>query len=150
MLKFIKSGLFLICIAISILSLFFTSCSTISAINKTEKTAGIGSAAGSAIGAVIGKRAGNTVVGATIGAALGSTTGSFIGRRLDNLTANKKNTPLYVIDGVPYRQKTAQNKLINLPEGEIESVIILKNEEAVALYGDKGENGAILIALRKI
>jgi phage tail tape-measure protein len=127
----------------------FTGCSTI---NKTEKTAVLGSAAGGAIGAMIGKRAGNTAVGATIGAVIGASTGAYIGRKLDNLSGhkNRTNPPLYVINGLTYVGKDAQQMLAHIESERIESVVILKTEDAVALYGNKGENGAVLISLKKI
>lgn len=141
-----------------ILSLFIISIIIVillpgcASINKAQKSAVIGSAAGGAIGAVIGKRAGNSAVGATIGAVIGASTGAYIGRKLDNLSGRKDNAnpPLYVINGFTFLGKDAEKMLAKIKTEKIESVVVLKTEEAVAQYGDKGENGAILISVKKI
>ena len=136
-------------LAVIVIVILLPGCSTI---NKTQKSTVLGSAAGSAIGAMIGKRAGNCAVGATIGAVIGASTGAFLGRKLDLLSGqkDKDHPPLYVVNGLTFLGKDAQNMLANIEKEKIESVIVLKNEEAVALYGDKGENGAILISLKEI
>lgn len=142
----IKWPVFL-CIALMLIT--FTGCSSL---DKMQQSTLLGSAAGGAIGATIGKRAGNTVVGATIGAALGATTGAFIGRKIDDFNGIKsgdKGVPLYVINGIPYSVKSARHKLTSVNPSQIESIVVLKMDQARALYGNKGENGAILISLTK-
>lgn len=144
-----RSVLVVICVALVIVSSIFTSCSSI---NKTQKSTVLGSAAGGALGAVIGKRAGNTAVGATIGAVIGASTGAFIGKRLDYISGKKSNkpAPLYVINGKVYIEKDARNLLAAIQPEKIERIEVLKTEEAIALYGNKGENGAVLVSVKDI
>ena len=60
-----------------------------------------------------------------------------------------KNAPLYVINGVPYSVKSARHKLTSVNSSQIESIVVLKMDQAIARYGNKGENGAILISISK-
>ncbi|MDR1715993.1 MAG: SusC/RagA family TonB-linked outer membrane protein [Prevotella sp.] len=53
--------------------------------------------------------------------------------------------PLIVIDGVPYTNMT----LRDLPADDIESMNVLKGATASALYGSKGDGGAIMISTKK-
>lgn len=53
-------------------------------------------------------------------------------------------TPLIVIDGVPYQNKT----LSDISAEDIESISVLKGATASALYGFRGANGAILITTK--
>jgi len=70
--------------------------------------------------------------------------------------------PLYVIDGVPLIQggtlgsasgvegsTTAKNPLIFLNPADIESMTILKDASAAAIYGSRGANGVILITTKQ-
>jgi TonB-linked SusC/RagA family outer membrane protein len=68
--------------------------------------------------------------------------------------------PLYVIDGVPLNSAGAQytqaqggasalNPLININPNDIESMTVLKDASAVAIYGSRGSNGVILITTKK-
>ena len=120
--------------------------------NKSQKTAVLGSAAGSAIGAMIGKRAGNTAVGATIGAVIGASTGAYIGRKLDILSGhkNRPNPPLFVINGHTFVGEEAQQMLAKIQSERIENVVVLKTEEAVARFGNKGQNGAVIVSVKEI
>ncbi|MDR0395546.1 MAG: TonB-dependent receptor [Tannerella sp.] len=54
------------------------------------------------------------------------------------------NTPLYVVDGVPY-----DGDLAALNSSDIESLTVLKDASANALYGARGANGVILITTKK-
>lgn len=53
-------------------------------------------------------------------------------------------TPLLVIDGTPYANKT----LSDMSSEDIESMSILKGATASALYGFRGSNGAILVTTK--
>jgi TonB-dependent SusC/RagA subfamily outer membrane receptor len=57
-----------------------------------------------------------------------------------------KANPLYVIDGV---ERPEKNALENLNPNDIESISILKETEAKAVYGERGVNGVILIKMKK-
>jgi TonB-linked SusC/RagA family outer membrane protein len=62
--------------------------------------------------------------------------------------------PLYVIDGVPLNDDSysfqqggsaALNPLLNINPNDIESMSVLKDAAAVAIYGSRGANGVVLI-----
>lgn len=55
------------------------------------------------------------------------------------------NEPLYVIDGFP----TNQNMLLSLNNSDIESIEILKDASATAIYGSRGANGVVLITTKQ-
>jgi TonB-linked SusC/RagA family outer membrane protein len=71
--------------------------------------------------------------------------------------------PLYVIDGVPFNntnsggtpssiggdEKQTLNILAFLDPNEIESIDILKDASATAIYGSRGANGVVLITTRR-
>ncbi len=73
------------------------------------------------------------------------------------------NDPLYIIDGVPYTSQTLTSNSVNeiMPGGygasplnsinpnDIESIEILKDADATAIYGSRGGNGVILITTKK-
>jgi TonB-dependent starch-binding outer membrane protein SusC len=73
-------------------------------------------------------------------------------RGTNSIDANSE--PLYVIDGVPATQGTTsddptQNPLNSINPNEIESIDILKDASATAIYGARGANGVILITTRR-
>lgn len=80
-------------------------------------------------------------------------------RGANSITAN--NEPLYVIDGLPLDNSigTPQSGIINNPTprnplnalspSDIESVEVLKDASATAIYGSRGANGVILITTKK-
>ena len=57
-------------------------------------------------------------------------------------TLNGKNSPLVMVDGIP-------RDITSLAPEEVESVVILKDAAAVALYGYKGINGAVNIITKR-
>ena len=65
--------------------------------------------------------------------------------------------PLFVVDGVPMNDGAYSNSsgavplnpLVELNPNEIESINILKDASAVAIYGSRGANGVILIQTKK-
>lgn len=79
-----------------------------------------------------------------------------------------RNDPLFVIDGVPFEPgnlatnqlRSAANKPRNTTQGglspfntinpmDIESIEVLKDADATAIYGSRGANGVILITTKK-
>ncbi|MGM9742075.1 MAG: SusC/RagA family TonB-linked outer membrane protein [Candidatus Cryptobacteroides sp.] len=54
------------------------------------------------------------------------------------------NGPLYVVDGIPY-----EGDISAINTSDIESMTVLKDAAASALYGARGANGVILITTRK-
>jgi TonB-linked SusC/RagA family outer membrane protein len=66
--------------------------------------------------------------------------------------------PLYVIDGVPYDPGTVytlsnaagnESAFVSINPADIESIEILKDADATAIYGSQGANGVILISSKK-
>ena len=57
---------------------------------------------------------------------------------------NGDNSPLYVVDGVPY-----EGSIADLNPADIESMSVLKDAASSALYGSKGANGVVLITTKK-
>ncbi len=64
------------------------------------------------------------------------------------------SSPLYVIDGVPFVDGPttvlafSSNTLAGLNPNDIESVTVLKDASATAIYGSRGANGVILITTK--
>lgn len=54
------------------------------------------------------------------------------------------NDPLYILDGVPY-----DGSISNINPADIESMTVLKDAAANAIYGARGANGVILITTKK-
>lgn len=54
------------------------------------------------------------------------------------------STPLYVIDGVPMEQG-----LSTINPADIESISVLKDASASAIYGNRGANGVVIITTKK-
>lgn len=68
--------------------------------------------------------------------------------------------PLYVIDGIPFNSSslsqttnaagyTALSPFTSIRPGDIESIDVLKDADATAIYGSRGANGVILITTKK-
>jgi TonB-dependent starch-binding outer membrane protein SusC len=91
--------------------------------------------------------------------------GGGVALRVRGLTSINSNDPLIVIDGVPFtsntvsssgydglgggRGQTGNSFLANLNPNDIESVDVLKDASAQAIYGSQGANGVILITTKK-
>src|SRR5690606_21557302 len=73
------------------------------------------------------------------------------------------NDPLYIIDGIPYDSQTMGFSTVGattIPGGsisplsllnpqDIESIEVLKDADATAIYGSRGANGVVLITTKK-
>ncbi|WP_162277716.1 SusC/RagA family TonB-linked outer membrane protein [Chitinophaga rupis] len=70
------------------------------------------------------------------------------------------NDPLYIIDGIPFPSQSLTSKVVgggatslspfaNLSIANIESIEILKDADATAIYGSRGANGVILITTKR-
>ncbi|MEX0982065.1 MAG: TonB-dependent receptor [Bacteroidales bacterium] len=62
------------------------------------------------------------------------------------------NDPLYVLDGIPIlinNSDPSSNPLADISPNNIESIEILKDASATAIYGAKGANGVIIINTKK-
>ncbi|MGV6945180.1 TonB-dependent receptor [Sphingobacterium kyonggiense] len=71
---------------------------------------------------------------------------------------NNGNSPLYIVDGVPFSDNAMnqfisasgnQNPLSLINPKDIERIDVLKDADATAIYGSRGANGVILITTKK-
>jgi TonB-linked SusC/RagA family outer membrane protein len=81
-------------------------------------------------------------------------------RGLNSLRANG-NEPLYIIDGVPYSSETIgysntttgmvspTSPLNSINPADVESIEVLKDADATAIYGSRGANGVVLVTTKK-
>ncbi|MCD0474052.1 SusC/RagA family TonB-linked outer membrane protein [Flavobacterium sp. EDS] len=81
--------------------------------------------------------------------------------RGQNSIRSEGNNPLYIIDGVPYASDpigygqtstifpTITNPLNSINPDAIESIEVLKDADATAIYGSRGANGVVLITTKK-
>lgn len=58
---------------------------------------------------------------------------------------NGNNPPLFVIDGFI----RSQTDYLNINPNDVESLVVLKDAEATAVYGSQGGNGVVLITTKK-
>ena len=92
----------------------------------------------------------NTVKTADVATSL---TGKIAGLNVQNSTefneapslSLRGETPLLVVDGVPYRNMS----LSDIASDDIESIDVLKGATASALYGARGGSGAIMVTTKK-
>ena len=100
----------------------------------------------------IGKRPINNITSAIEGAVPGVVTqtangqpGSGISIRVRGFgSINASSDPLFVVDGVPYVGGTS-----NINPDDVESITILKDASATALYGSRAANGVVIITTKK-
>lgn len=59
-------------------------------------------------------------------------------------SVNASNTPLYVVDGVPY-----DGNLSSIASSDIASITVLKDAASAALYGSRAANGVIMISTKQ-
>jgi len=64
------------------------------------------------------------------------------------------NEPLYVIDGIPFKNDGANsggnfNVLSTLNPSDIETMTVLKDASSTAIYGSRGANGVVIITTRR-
>ncbi|RWY52591.1 SusC/RagA family TonB-linked outer membrane protein [Mucilaginibacter gilvus] len=65
------------------------------------------------------------------------------------------NQPLYVVDGLPITvddfssNGASTNPLVDLNQNDIESIEILKDASAAAIYGSRASNGVVLVTTKK-
>lgn len=81
------------------------------------------------------------------------------GQILDGIDLPNSNRPFYVVDGVPFPSNSLNansigglddgSPLANIRPSDIESIEILKDADATAIYGSRGANGVVLITTKK-
>lgn len=80
-------------------------------------------------------------------------------------TINAGQNPLYIVDGVPFTstptEQTSGNQVVNgivgggfspfdnIPTSDIESIDILKDADATAIYGSRAANGVVIITTKR-
>ncbi len=81
--------------------------------------------------------------------------------RGQNSLRSDANEPLYIINGVPYSSESigfsetstatlgATSPLNSINPSDIESIEVLKDADATAIYGSRGANGVVLITTKK-
>lgn len=94
----------------------------------------------------------------------GGQPGGGVSVRVRGITSVNGNEPLYVIDGVPFQNpvtsletnflgggsgQTAQSVLATLNQSDIESIDVLKDASAQAIYGSRAANGVVLITTKR-
>lgn len=63
--------------------------------------------------------------------------------RIRGIGTVNTTSPLYIVDGVPL------NRTVDIDPRSIESISILKDASATAIYGSRGSNGVIIITTKK-
>ena len=79
-----------------------------------------------------------------------------------NSLRTEGNAPLYIVDGVPYPSQSVSDISLSAPlfagnvsplnsinPNVIESIEVLKDADATAIYGSRGSNGVVLITTKK-
>ncbi len=89
--------------------------------------------------ALVGTVPGLQITGSS--GAPGASQGAIHIRGIGSISAS--TSPLIIVDGAPYT-----SSLSNIPQGDIESVTVLKDASSAALYGARGANGVILITTK--
>lgn len=108
--------------------------------------------------ASVGNLLGGTIPGVQVTATSGQPGGNFSIRVRGGSSVQGGNEPLYVIDGFPVYEESitagavsgaTSNPLSYLNPNDIESVNILKDASATAIYGSRGANGVVIITTKK-
>ncbi len=69
--------------------------------------------------------------------------GGFVNIKIRGVTSFNNNNPLFVVDGV------IVDSPFDFPTGDIESMQVLKDASAAAIYGQRGANGVVIITTKK-
>ncbi|MET4075684.1 TonB-dependent receptor [Hymenobacter sp. UYCo722] len=101
--------------------------------------------------AIQGKVAGVTIT--SNGGAPGGAAGTSV--RVRGITSAGFNSPLYVVDGFPLpagvdgNGNATNNELTSISPNDIESIDILKDASATAIYGVRAANGVVIITTKR-
>ncbi|WP_081867468.1 SusC/RagA family TonB-linked outer membrane protein [Hymenobacter sp. IS2118] len=95
--------------------------------------------------ALQGRAAGVTVT--SNGGAPGGASGTSV--RVRGITSAGNNNPLYVVDGFPLPDNAGENQLNAISPNDIESIDILKDASATAIYGVRAANGVVIITTKR-
>lgn len=130
--------------------------------NKRDLTGSVGSVKGDEIARLPMASLDNALQGRAAGVFVASpsgTPGAGITMQIrGNTSLSASSEPLYVIDGIPiisedlsglFSGGQATNSLADINPGDIESIEILKDASATAIYGSRGANGVVLITTKR-
>ncbi|MDX5478399.1 MAG: TonB-dependent receptor plug domain-containing protein, partial [Cyclobacteriaceae bacterium] len=126
--------------------------------NKRDLTGAVGSVKGDEIARLPVASLDNALQGRAAGVFVTSpsgTPGAGITMQIrGNTSLSASSQPLYVIDGIPvisedlsglFSGGQSTNSLADINPADIESIEILKDASAAAIYGSRGANGVVLI-----
>ena len=125
-------------------------------VKKSDATGSVAVISPDDIEAGISTSVQDMLVGATPGVTVtvdgGNPTGGATIRIRGGSSLSASNDPLIVIDGVPQTnqsQGSSLNAMTMLNPADIESMTILKDASATAIYGSRASNGVIIITTKK-
>jgi len=98
------------------------------------------------------------VSGVSVTQSSGTPGGGIMVRIRGNSSINSSNRPLYIVDGIPVRDGGLSlrsfggqndNALATINPNDIESIEILKDASAKAIYGSRASNGVVIITTKR-
>ena len=98
------------------------------------------------------------VAGVSVTQSSGSPGGGIMVRVRGNSSISSSNRPLFIVDGIPIRDGglttrnfggQSDNALAMLNPNDIESIEVLKDASAKAIYGSRAANGVVLITTKR-
>jgi TonB-dependent SusC/RagA subfamily outer membrane receptor len=98
------------------------------------------------------------VSGVSVTQSSGTPGGGIMVRIRGNSSISSSNRPLYIVDGIPVQQGGLStrsfggqndNALATLNPNDIESIEILKDASAKAIYGSRAANGVVIITTKR-
>ena len=125
-------------------------------VKKSDATGSVSVIKPDEIDAGISTSAQDLLVGASPGVVVttngGDPTGGGTIRIRGGSSLNASNDPLIVIDGVPMTNQSqggGMNALTMINPNDIESMTVLKDASATAIYGSRASNGVIIVTTKK-
>ena len=125
-------------------------------VKKSDATGSVAIIKPDEIDAGISTSAQDLLVGASPGVVVttngGDPTGGGTIRIRGGSSLNASNDPLIVIDGVPMTNQSqggGMNALTMINPNDIESMTVLKDASATAIYGSRASNGVIIVTTKK-
>lgn len=64
---------------------------------------------------------------------------------LQSNVRNERNLPLFILDGF----EVTSERVMDMNQDDVESVVILKDASATAIYGSRGSNGVVVISSKR-
>jgi TonB-linked SusC/RagA family outer membrane protein len=113
---------------------------------KSDLTGSVASVSGDALEKVASNRAIEAIQGRVAGVSITKESGrpgAGMKVRIRGVGSTNVSDPLYVIDGVP-----GGSDLEHIAPEDIESIEVLKDASATAIYGNKGANGVVIVTTK--